>query len=392
VTPDSIRNKFSNLVDPAGRPYSERFTDGDDRPIFLGAFQPRVGFSYALNSTARTVLHGGYGLYYDREVWNHLIDERFRLQWAVRTFEFAAAGEPNKLPWQDAYLTAQGLQSIVNSANPLGPTSEVFLLENDTKPPHSHQFSVGLKQVVGPGITLGAQYRGVRGKNLLSWYCGMPHPEHGYCEGGRQTAGLTSDPVLSTDEGESKYDAFDFTVERPYTEASRWGVTLTYTNADAKQKGDFFFTLDHPGIAPADWPMRNSAVVRHNVVGSAIVGLPWAFRLSTIAQWNSGYRFSKRDETIGWGPKRVNVDFFSQVGTPFKQVDLRLEKSVGVPGRGNVGVTAEVINVFNTANYRGYDELSNFGGGSPNEHFGRPWFGTADPGRRVQVGLNFNMD
>jgi hypothetical protein len=138
--------------------------------------------------------------------------------------------------------------------------------------------------------------------------------------------------------------------------------------------------------------MRNSGGPRHTIVASGIVGLPADFRLSTVAQWNSGLRFSKRDETVGWGPKRVKVDFFSQEGDPFKQVDLRLEKGVTVPGQGRVGLMVELLNVFNTANYKGYDELSNFGGGGANAHFGKPWFGTADPGRRIQLGLNFNMD
>jgi hypothetical protein len=138
--------------------------------------------------------------------------------------------------------------------------------------------------------------------------------------------------------------------------------------------------------------MRDGPGERHRVTASAIVGLPWDFRLSGLGQWNSGFRFSRRDETIGWGPARVRVDFFSEEGEDFKQLDLRLEKSIGVPGQGNVGLLVEVINVFNTANYRGYDELSNGSGGAPNNHFGQPWFGTADPGRRLQIGLNFNMD
>lgn len=392
VTPDSIRQKFANLVDPSGRPYTERFTDGDDRPIFLGAFQPRVGFSYDLTGNARTVIHGGYGLYYDREIWNHLLDERFRLQWATRTFEFDAAGnDPNKLDWNPQYLTPEGLQGIVNSANPLGPTAEVFLLENDTRPPRSHQFSAGLKQVVGPGVVLGAQYRGVRGKNIMSWYCGLPNNEHGYCTGGRD-AGLTSDPVLSTDEGETKYDAFDLTAEKPYTNQSRWGMTFNYTNAKSQQKGEWFFTLDHPGVAPEDWPMRNGPGARHTINASAIVGLPLDFRFSTFAQWNSGVRFSQKDETIGWGPRRVRVDFFSQEGDDFKQVDVRLEKGITVPGQGRIGIMLEVINLFDAANYRGYEELSNFGGGAPNPNFGQFQWWTADQGRRLQLGLNFNMD
>jgi len=392
VTPDSIRTKFANLTDPAGRPYSDRFTDGEDRPIFLGGFQPRVGFTYDFAGNSRTVVHGGYGLYYDREIWNHLLDERFRLQWAVRTFEFNASGtDTNRLPWRSEYLTPEGLQSIITSANPLGPTAEVFLLDNDTKPPHSHQISLGIRQIVGRNITVGAQYRGVRGKNIMSWYCGLANQEHGYCTGGRDQ-GLTSDPVLSTDEGETKYDAFDITIEKPYVATSKWGVTFAYTNARAQQKGQFFFTLDHPGSDPAEWPMRDGPGERHRVTASGIVGLPLDFRLSSVMQWGSGIRYNRLDETIGWGPRRVRVDWFSQEGEPFKQIDLRLQKDISLARQGNVGLLVEVLNVFDWANYREYEELSNFGGGGPNANFGNAKWWTADQGRRIQLGLNFSMD
>jgi hypothetical protein len=276
------------------------------------------------------------------------------------------------------------LQSILTSANPAGPTGEVFLLDNDTKPPRSHQFNAGIRQVVGNGLTLGAQYRGVRGENLMSWYCGKPHPEHGYCEGGR-FAGLTSDPVLSTDEGKTQYDAFDLTAEKPFTAESKWGVTVSYTNASAKQKGEFFFTLDHPNVDPEDWPMRNARAEKHHVTASAIVALPADFRISTVAQWGSGVPFNENDEAIGWGPARVRRCWYCGDADAFKQVDLRLEKRVAMPGRGNIGVMIEAINVFNTANYRNYEELVQ------SSNFRKPQWWSADQGRRIQLGLNVGL-
>jgi hypothetical protein len=77
--------------------------------MFLGAFQPRVGFSYDVLGTGRTILHGGFGVYYDREIWNHLIDERFRLNWIVRFFDFTT--DPNntgRILWQPEYESAAG--------------------------------------------------------------------------------------------------------------------------------------------------------------------------------------------------------------------------------------------------------------------------------------------
>ncbi|HSL70758.1 MAG TPA: hypothetical protein VK864_10990, partial [Longimicrobiales bacterium] len=215
-------------------------------------------------------------------------------------------------------------------------------------------------------------------------------PEHGYCEGGR-FSGLPYDPVLSTDEGRSWYDALDVTFEKSWSEASKWAFTMAYTFADAYRKGSDFFTLDFPGIDPANWPKVRARIEKHHLVASGLVGLPFDIRMGALVQWGSGLPYSRKDETIGWGPARVQVDFNSEDSPNFRQVDLGVEKAVAVPGRGKVGVLAEVINLFDHENFRGYEELFKFGGGAENQNFAKPLTWTADTGRRLQLGLNFEF-
>ena len=74
------------------------FTDGDDRPPFKGAFQPRLGLSYDISGDGRTVVFAGYGRYYDRVLYNNGLDERFRQQFAVRTFRFSPDGAASRRP------------------------------------------------------------------------------------------------------------------------------------------------------------------------------------------------------------------------------------------------------------------------------------------------------
>src|SRR5262249_12275362 len=50
-------------------------TDGNDRHPFYGAIQPRVGFSYALDKDNRTTVFGGFGIYYDRSIFDISVDE-----------------------------------------------------------------------------------------------------------------------------------------------------------------------------------------------------------------------------------------------------------------------------------------------------------------------------
>lgn len=393
VTPDSVRAALGPILTATGRNPNDYFTRGrEDRPMFLGAFQPRLGFSYDVLGNGATVVHGGWGLYYDREVWNRLIDERFRLNWVVRFFDFTT--DPNntsRILWRPEYESVAGLQSLVDQGgtgiNP-GITSEIWLFRNDSRPPRSHQYNLGVRQAF-QGLTFGAAYRGVRASNITSWYCARSHSEHGFCEG-TQELGSRYKVLLSTDEGESRYSAVDLTAEKPFTTQSRWGFTLAYTWADAQRRGGDFFSFDFLDD-PSRWPWVNSRIERHRVVASAIVGLPYDFRVSTLAQWGSGLPFNRVDETLGWGPARARTSWYTEDPPNFKQVDLRLQKDFRVPGQGRVGLVAEAVNVFNTANYREYQQFEFWGGGARNENFGRPELWSADPGRRVQMGLDFRF-
>jgi hypothetical protein len=394
VTPDSIRQQFGGGITPRPNqrfaPFNpaDYFTRGnEDRPMFLGAFQPRIGFSFDLAGGGRTVVHGGFGVYYDREVWNRLIDERFRLQWRTLTFPFTTTGQANEIPWQPSYLSREGLESILAQANAPG-LAEVFLLNNDTKPTYSHQYNLGVRQNLW-GTVAGAAYRGVRGFNVLSWYCATPHSVHGYCEGLlEQSVPNFRGLILSTDEGRTWYNALDLTIEKPMSRSSRWGATFAYTLAEGKRKGSDFFTLGFPGVAPEDWPTVKSNVEKHRITASGIVALPLEFQLSSFVQWGSGVRFDRVDETAGWGPARERRSYGAEEGEQFKQVDVRLQKDFQLPQVERVSLIAEVINLFNNANFREYHDVYRYDNQSLNASFGQPRWWTGDVGRRLQLGLS----
>src|SRR3989441_2619514 len=66
VTPSNVRTTIETYYDSLhadGYPYlftkldtAEYFTNGTQRPKFYGAFQPRVGFSYALDKESKTTI------------------------------------------------------------------------------------------------------------------------------------------------------------------------------------------------------------------------------------------------------------------------------------------------------------------------------------------------
>jgi len=65
---------------------------GNNRSPFYGAFQPRLGFSYALDANNLTTLFGGWGIYYDRSLFDFSVDEiqkiarpKYVVRFAIRT-------------------------------------------------------------------------------------------------------------------------------------------------------------------------------------------------------------------------------------------------------------------------------------------------------------------
>src|SRR6266550_1562943 len=88
---DSLTKYASQLflpIDP-----NRYFTDGTQRPRFKGAFQPRLGLSYALDQAGKTTLYGGFGIFYDRTLFDQAIEEKFALQQPNIVIRFRQAGD-----------------------------------------------------------------------------------------------------------------------------------------------------------------------------------------------------------------------------------------------------------------------------------------------------------
>ena len=387
VTPENVRAAATPFVDA-----SRYFTDGDDRGA-SSAFAPRLGFSFDLTGEGRTVLFGGAGRYYDRVLYNHTLDERFRLQYAVRLFRFSATGAPRDgqptLAWDPSYLSVEGLQRVI--ATGVTGLPEVFLIDNETQVPQADQFTLGLRHAFGP-VFLSASYAGVRSRNEFTWIFGTRRPDGSCCQAVPGFANI----LISSDDKKSWYDALFFTAEKPYGTAGRWGFSFTYTLGRAEQNGGDLFSLDFP--RPEDYPRYPTATdERHRVVATAIVGLPWDVLASTFLTLGSGLPFNIDDQSRGGGPNQrrfqrnagrpEQFDFIIPNAFAYRTVDVRAEKAFRFAARQQVSVIAEAFNVFSFSNYR------NFDGFIPtlpatNPDFGKPRE-VIDPGRRLQFGLRY---
>jgi len=392
-TPDSVR---AAAIDLAGRvapldgpdffPVDSYLNDGSHRPIYLGEIQPRIGASYDVLGDQRTVVFGGAGRYFDRTPYNNAVDERYRLQYAVRTFQFSRDGQPRDgqptIVWDPSYLSRQGLQGLIDRG--VAPNPEIFLIANDTRPPHVDQFSAGVRQVVGP-VNVAVTLTHIRGENGLGFY-----PANRQKTGNRDFLPVPGfgNILISSDAIQSRFTGVYVTAEKPYTEASRWGVTAAYTLGWAKIRGDTF-NFDFPTIK--DTPLTpGNADERHRLVVGAIGGLPYGVKVSTLITLGSGLPFNVTDASAGGTAKFERNAGRADGLIQFKQVDLRIAKQLEVAPGHHASAFLEVFNLFNWYNYGGYDGFLPPAAGDPNPNFGKPSV-LIGPTRSLQLGLSYGF-
>ena len=348
VTPAAVRAAAAGFVDA-----SRYFTDGDDRPSFYDAWQPRVGASFDLTGTGKHVLFTGFGRYYDRIFYNAGLDERYRLQYETRLFRFSGAGGPDAngfdtLAWDPSYLSKAGLDAVI--ARGIAPAPEVYLLANDTRPPVSDQFTGGVRTSVR-GILVAASYAGIRARNGLTYEFANRRPDGTCC---LPIPGY-SNLLISRDVKKTWHDALFVTADRPFRDS--WGFSLAYTLAKGETIGGDLFSFDYPTVE--DYPRHPTRDdERHRIVATGIVRLPYDVMLSSVVTLASGLGFTVLDESRGSAVGQKQVLLYS--GRPdkaiaYRSANARIEKIFGIGGTRRVSVAAEAFNVLNATNESCYE-------------------------------------
>jgi hypothetical protein len=392
VTPPAVRDSILALrdsffidVDPA-----RYIADGSNRKAFTGAFQPRVGFSYAIDRDRRTTIFAAGGIFYDRVGFNNFIDETYRRQHPQYLFRFSADGsDPGTIAWDPSLMSKQGLDSIL--ALGTAGTQEVFLVPNDLKPPKTYQWNVGVRQLIGP-VLASVAYTGARGRNGYSyeWAQLTFNPATNDCCISISTPAYRN-ILVGNNTVRTWYDALEVRIDRSYRagEQVSWGAGIAYTLSWADHEGVDLFSFPQVSLNPRH-PIDDDQ--RHRIVANWVLDLPWAFgtQFSGIATFASGKPFNR---TVfaplpgGGNQKEIQGQ---ERGPWFKTIDLRLRKDFPSFGGTHLGVTADFFNILNSDNLGSFDDVAVSAGGVPNPNFGHAREVVSDP-RRFQFGVQYDF-
>jgi Carboxypeptidase regulatory-like domain/TonB-dependent Receptor Plug Domain len=402
-TPQNVIDTLTRYNDSLPHPLAlnRYISTGSNRSPFAGAFQPRLGFSYALDSENKTTIFGGFGIYYDRSLFDISVDETLKLTHPTFTVQFA---NPDSTPgagqvaWNDSYLTADKatLDQLVHTSG----APEAWLIDSKAKVPKSRQWNLGIRRLLG-SFAVSATYAGVRGVNqlTLNWANFGLNPDGTCCASFNLGAHGFSNFIYSTNDAKTWYDALQVQVERPYRRSSPtfgWGAGLAFTYATRSLQGvdnlgDLFA---FPNTAGINKHPSNDEKAR--VVANWITDVPylWGIQFSGLLTLGSG---NKQDQgcPARFCPADYKRGAFSPPGKTFlifgkwvyRDIDLRVRKDFPGFYGTRLGVTVDAFNVFNFVNDGCFDT-----GGTPttNANYGHAGCIVSDP-RRFQLGVEYNF-
>ncbi|MFL5607072.1 MAG: hypothetical protein ACJ8AD_11545 [Gemmatimonadaceae bacterium] len=404
VTPRAVVDsltKYNNVL-PTPLDLSRYISTGSNRKPFYGAFQPRIGFSYAVDQASRTTVFGGFGIYYDRNLFDVSVDETQKITHPTYTIQFAPRGvtpTAGQIAWNDAYLTADrtALDALVGTSG----KPEAWLINTDLKVPKSHQWNFGVRQLINEWV-VSATYAGVRGLDQLTMnWANHKLKADGTCCIDYDTAPIGySNFIYSTNDGKTWYDALQLQLDRPYQRFSTseigWGFGLAYTYANRSVQGmdnlgDLFEYPNALGIPKHPSSAANNALSgdeKHHLVLNGVTDLPylWGIQLSGLATLGGKYTQDVGCPGRFCGPGYERGGFTVPGLFPYQVVNFRLRKDFANLGTAKaVGLTFDLFNAFNHDNLGCYNT-----GNRTDVNFGRATCVVTDA-RRYQIGAQYDF-
>ena len=269
---------------------------------------------------------------------------------------------------------------------PLALSRDVSSYGTD-RTPWTRALSVGIDRQLPGGVTASVVYVHRRTRDLLT----RRIVNLSDAAPGDPTFGLTVDggPRINqvTYEGWIDYDGVILAARKPV--GGRYQFGASYTGSRARDNlltggvGSTFSNNNHPELDAG--PSNQSAP--HVFVANGVVVLPWDLSVSGIVYWRSGAAFNPRGIQDLDGDGLVDQRDTSQPRNhfrtaPFANIDVRVEKTLRLSPRHELGLLVEAFNLANRANVLNVNSVSGPDFGTPNTFFA---------GREVQAGIRYRF-
>ena len=411
----AAENRAFRALEIIGSPFARKVVEDD-----VNNFSPRIGFAWDFRGDSRSVLRGGYGVYFDQSFLNVPL---FAVQQANPEIYATFFNDGDNLSIDSPPPTIP--RPLVN---PLANTRG-RMLDPDFESPYTQQWNIGYAQELGSNMALELDYVHILGLHeftgldinprpgpLLNLQRGNATPPNSARILAPQFAAHSAELIaafgvanpfaritVAQSDGRSRYDAFTASFKKRY--ADKYQLNMHYTLS--KSQAWFGATQDF-GLQPQNlfdkWDPINFGPTgedeRHRFVLSGIFDLPWDFQLAPIFQIASARPYSifpdcvcdinrdgvtnDRDSVNPTVDDQHKLPINSERGDSFSQLNVRVSKFFKFGETKKLGLFFEAFNVFNTGNFG--NQFQNVTGSAD---FGKPlnFFGAT--GFSEPIGIPF---
>ncbi len=327
---------------PLGNPQLTKY------PVDKGNIAPRIGIVWNPDGQNRSVIRGGYGLFYDRTllgtVDNFLTDYKYARSF---TANFPAAG-PDLGPRNGQFPTDPMLQvtqlgqlsaqqkATINALYPPGSTvrnvgGTVSWDDPDRAQPYFHQTSIGYEREVFRGVSASVDYVRMNGRDMffnpnLNIALGLntvrdgPRQDPGpdpfnvlrpsLAPGEAMYTANTTVRYITTQYGYSDYDALNISVEKRYSHnfSARGAYSLGFSRGITAGQGDTpqLQTLSDLHLDQYDGPSGTDRLHNFTVSGRVEIPKTTGLTVSGTLRAMSGTPFTIQDDTLDSDLNRIN--------------------------------------------------------------------------------------
>jgi hypothetical protein len=411
-------------------------------------FAPRVGFAYNLFGKGKTVIRGGFGIYYSQIVDNS--EANYALTGPTGVFNYTAApgqiGFPTSIAAVPLPAFPAGAQPPLRSLylrpgdssyyNRFLPTSTLIGYPNQLLNPYSEQWTIGVQHAFPSSWILSVDYVGSHTLRInrpidvdapasfirtapgqirtpQAANCTRPYWIYFYAQNhltcNPDAAAANPQPpyaVIQSDvnDGYAYYDALDVNLSHRFTHKLQMLASYTWSHAIDNVDPDI------PGQNPNDpnftGKIENGNAIfdqRQRFVLSGVYILPWNIHFGGVGTLGSGLPYNITTGATNSGDTGATTDrpVINGVvigrnagrGRPIYDLSPFLERPFTLwSERVHLNLRMEVFNALNHANFVGYS--GTYGNGAtPGVGFGAPLAGITNqlPARSIQFSIKLAL-